>query len=66
MIYMSDECHKWKSLANHLMSDPKIIIHGNSWIIFMSYMLFYVLNTPFFYKQSLITHFAIDTKDSLF
>ena len=26
-------CHSWKSLANHLTRDRKIIIHGNSWII---------------------------------
>ena len=25
--------HKWKSLANRIMSDPKIIIHGNEFII---------------------------------
>ena len=42
MIFMSDEVmsenpndfhkwqsHKWKSLANRIMSDPKIVIHGN-------------------------------------
>ena len=33
---------------------------------FISYTLFYVLNTPFRYKQSSTAHFAIDTKDSLF
>ena len=26
--------HAWKSLANCLTRDPKIVIHGNSWIIF--------------------------------
>ena len=33
---------------------------------FISYMLFYVLNTPFRYKQSSIPHFAIDANDCLF
>ena len=33
---------------------------------FVSYTLFYVLDAPFRYKQSLIAHFAIDTKDGLF
>ena len=33
---------------------------------FISYMLFYVLNTPFLYKQSSIAHFAIVAKASLF
>ena len=33
---------------------------------FISYMLFYVFNTPFRYKQSLIPHFAIEVKDGLF
>ena len=33
---------------------------------FISYTLFYVLNTPFRHKQSSIAHFAIDTKDGLF
>ena len=26
-------CHSWKSLANRLTRDPKIVIHGNSCII---------------------------------
>ena len=33
---------------------------------FISYTLFYVLNTPFRYKQSSIAHFAIVAKDGLF
>ena len=33
---------------------------------FISYMLFYVLNTQFGEKQSLIAHFAIIAKDGLF
>ena len=33
---------------------------------FISYTLFYVLNTPFRYKQSSIAHSAIDAKDGLF
>ena len=33
---------------------------------FISYMLFYVLNTPFHYKQSSTAHFAIDANDGLF
>ena len=32
----------------------------------ISYTLFYVLNTPFYYKQSWNTHFAIVAKDGLF
>ena len=33
---------------------------------FISYMLFYVLNTQFGEKQSLIAHFAIIAKNGLF
>ena len=33
---------------------------------FISYTLFYILNTPFRYKQSSIGHFAIVAKDGLF
>ena len=33
---------------------------------FISYMLFYVINSQFFWKQSSIAHFAIVAKDSLF
>ena len=33
---------------------------------FISYTLFYVLNTPFRYKQSSIAYFAIDAKDVFF
>ena len=33
---------------------------------FISYMLFYVFNTPFHYKQSSIAYFTIDAKDGLF
>ena len=33
---------------------------------FISYTLFYVLNTPFRYEQSSIAHFAIDAKDCLY
>ena len=32
---------------------------------FISYMLFYILNTRFLYKQSLIAHFAVVARDSL-
>ena len=32
---------------------------------FISYMLFYVLNTSFLYKQSSVTHFVIVAKDGL-
>ena len=35
---------EWKSLPNCLTSDKKIIIHGNERIVFISYMLFYVMN----------------------
>ena len=39
MIFTSDkvtrewQSHSWKSLANHLTSDQKIVIHGNEGII---------------------------------
>ena len=33
---------------------------------FISYTLFYILNTPFRYKQSSIAHFAIVARDGLF
>ena len=32
----------------------------------ISYTLFYILNTPFRYKQSSIAHFAIVAKNDLF
>ena len=33
---------------------------------FISYTLFYVLNTPFRYKQTSFAHFVIVAKDGLF
>ena len=45
------------------MSDQKIVIHGYEYIFFISYMLFYTLNSQFGWKQPLIAHFAIFAKD---
>ena len=54
-----------QSLANHLTSDQKIIIHGNECII-LFLKCCYILKTLFCYKQSSIAHFAIVTKYGIF
>ena len=41
--------HSWKSLANRLTRDPKIVIHGNSCIIL------YFIPVPFFVNYSTCT-----------
>ena len=51
--------HDWKSVANHLTSDQKIIIHGNEWFI-----LFRTRN--FLSWTHCSTHFAIVAKEGLF
>ena len=58
--------HKWKSVANCITSDPKIIIHGNECIILFltSYFMSWTQNSA-----KTITDrwdFAIVTKDGLF
>ena len=58
--------HEWKSLANHLTSDQKIVIHGNEDIILFLTRYFYILNTPFRYKQLSVAHFANVARDGLF
>ena len=39
--------HEWKSLANRITSDPKIVIHGNECIILFltRYLMFWTLNS---------------------
>ena len=54
--------HEWKSLANHITSDKNRYSRWGMYY-FISYTLFYVLNTPFRYKQSSIAHFVIVAKD---
>ena len=41
------QSHKWKSLANRLTSDPKIVIHGNECIILFLKCYFMSLNAQF-------------------
>ena len=43
MIFTSDEVTS-ENLPNRLTSDKKIVIHGNVYY-FISYTLFYVMNT---------------------
>ena len=73
--------HEWKSLANHLTRDqksllmkiigksphswPKIVIHGNECII-LFLTRYFVLNTPFRYKQTSFAHFAIAPRTVFF
>ena len=61
MIY-----HSWKSLANHITSDPKCIIHGNKYIIlFLAY--YFMSWKPNATKNNLsIADFAIVTEDDIF
>ena len=61
---------QWKSLANRIRSDQKSLFTvtgaSNKIIHFISYALFYVLNTQFCWKQLSIADFAIVAKDGLF
>ena len=54
--------HEWKSLANRITSDHKIVIHGDECIIL--FLTRYLTTIPL--KQLSIADFAIVTKDSLF
>ena len=58
--------HEWKSLANRLTSDPKIVIHGKKCIILFltRYSMSWVHNSA--RKQLSIADFAIDAADGLF
>ena len=55
--------HEWKSLVNHIMSDPKVVFHGNECIIlflthyFMSWTQNFVTNN----YRSLITPLSLRT-----
>ena len=48
--------HSWKSLANHLTSDPKIVIHGNECIILFltRYFMLWTHNSAINNHRSLI------------
>ena len=58
--------HSWKSLANRITSDPKIVIHGNECIILFLTCYFMSWNTQFCQKPSSIAYFATVAKDGLF
>ena len=56
--------HKWKSLANRLTSDPKIVIHGNEF--YFLHAIWCLEHTILLKKKLSIADFAIVAKDSLF
>ena len=58
--------HSWKSLANHLTSDQKIVIHCNKCIILFLTRHFMSWTHNSFKKQSSNAHFVIVTEDGLF
>ena len=53
--------HEWKSLANHITSNPKMVIHGNECVIL--FLTRYLSRT---HNLRSIAHFAIVAKDGLF
>ena len=57
--------HEWKSLANGITSDPKIVIQGNECIfLFLTrYLMSWACNSA---KKVSVADFAIVAKDSLF
>ena len=66
-IFKSDGSHEWKIITESCHEWQKNGIHDDSCTVFFSYMPFYVLvkhTTPL--NQSLVVHFAIFCKDSLF
>ena len=54
--------HEWKSLANRITSDPKIVIHGNKCIILFLIRYFISRTQNSAKKQSSIGDFAIVAK----
>ena len=54
--------YKWKSLANHITSDQKIVIHGNEYTIL--FLTHYSMSwTQHSAKKLSIVHFAIVAKE---
>ena len=58
--------HEWKSSANHIPSEQKIVIQGNECIILFLARYFMSWTHNFAKKQSSIVHFAIVAKEDLF
>ena len=56
--------HEWKSLANRITGDTKIVIHGNECIIYFLNAILCPEHTILL-KQLSIADFAIVTKDGL-
>ena len=62
--FANDFRHEWKSLENHITSDPKIVIHCNECIILflIHYFMSWIYN---WLKYLTIAGFAIVAKDGL-
>ena len=57
--------HEWKSLANHITIDQKVVIHGNELLFYFLHAILCPEHTiPL--KQSSIAYFVIVAKDGLF
>ena len=56
-------CHEWKSLANRVTSDPKVVIHGNECIILFlaRYFISWTPNSATINYPSLISALSLRT-----